>query len=353
MRHLFVSRENFADGVAALAGSYRVYGPVPERFHHVMGLLPPGVMPEMSVANTRLSAKGVVYPPSEKMFRACLDPAREDHHVYKEIEKDFSPRAVFGIRPCDARAYTLVAPNFDNAEYKDPWWTKGYGASTFVGHSCNDPRSTCFCTSTGGGPCDTTGLDILLTDHEDGFLAQVLTEKGEALALAAGWTTEAGADAEAALSDARREAEGKISSVINTDKIGKKTILALYDAPFWADAAFACINCGTCTYLCPTCWCFDIQDETHGTDCVRLRNWDSCMFPLFTLHGSGHNPRPEKTGRVRQRFMHKLKYYGDRYGNGVHCTGCGRCVIHCPVNIDIRRIASLMNDYEPDNACSI
>jgi sulfhydrogenase subunit beta (sulfur reductase) len=108
--------------------------------------------------------------------------------------------------------------------------------------------------------------------------------------------------------------------------------------------AFACINCGTCTFLCPTCWCFDIQDEVHRSDGDRIRNWDSCMFPLFTLHASGHNPRSEKVQRVRQRFMHKLKYYVDKYDNGVACVGCGRCVKHCPVNIDIREVFKLMNE---------
>lgn len=76
-----------------------------------------------------------------------------------------------------------------------------------------------------------------------------------------------------------------------------------------------------------------------------MRNWDSCMFPLFTLHASGHNPRGQKIQRVRQRFMHKLKYYLDTYNGGVACVGCGRCVQHCPVNIDIREVCRLMNEY--------
>jgi ferredoxin len=87
---------------------------------------------------------------------------------------------------------------------------------------------------------------------------------------------------------------------------------------------------------------------------MRIRNWDSCMFPLFTLHGSGHNPRGEKIQRVRQRFMHKLKYYVDKYGDGIQCVGCGRCVRHCPVNIDIRRVCELMNSYGPsEDACAV
>ena len=142
-----------------------------------------------------------------------------------------------------------------------------------------------------------------------------------------------------------KSSRDKIRVSVPTDKLNDKGINELFEAPFWEDVAFACINCGTCTYLCPTCWCVDIQDEVFGKDGDRIRNWDSCMFPLFTLHGSGHNPRDKKVQRVRQRFMHKLKYYVNKYHNGVQCSGCGRCVRYCPVNIDIREVAKIMNGY--------
>ncbi len=89
------------------------------------------------------------------------------------------------------------------------------------------------------------------------------------------------------------EAEAQIKSNVSTEKLRDKSLLDLHQASFWDDLAFSCINCGTCTFVCPTCWCFDIQDETKGKTTTRMRNWDSCMFPLFTLHGSGHNPRGE------------------------------------------------------------
>jgi ferredoxin len=146
----------------------------------------------------------------------------------------------------------------------------------------------------------------------------------------------------------KEKAEAGIIARIRTERLKEKTTTDLFDAPFWEDFAFACINCGTCTYVCPTCWCFDMQDEVRGTSGVRMRNWDSCMYPLFTHHGSGHNPRDTKTQRLRQRFMHKLKYYVDKYSDGIQCVGCGRCISLCPVNIDIRKVCEAMNGFEPD-----
>ncbi|MGD8665834.1 MAG: 4Fe-4S dicluster domain-containing protein, partial [Desulfobacterales bacterium] len=184
-----------------------------------------------------------------------------------------------------------------------------------------------------------------LIDNGDQYWAKVITDKGDAFLAAAGWTDTV--DEKSALKpieDKKKAAEDKISAFVKTDNLRQIETNDLYNASFWEEVSFACINCGTCTYACPTCWCFDIQDENRGKRGCRMRNWDSCMYPLFTLHGSGHNPRGTKLHRVRQRFMHKLKYYVDKYDAGIQCVGCGRCIRHCPVNIDIRRVCGYMNN---------
>jgi ferredoxin len=185
-------------------------------------------------------------------------------------------------------------------------------------------------------------------DAGDYYYAKVNTSKGEKVLKDSGWPEEAEtADTDLEIENLKQTAETKIIARMSTDRLKEKNVTDLFNAPFWEDFAFACINCGTCTYVCPTCWCFDVQDEVRGTDGVRMRNWDSCMYPLFTFHGSGHNPRDTKTKRLRQRFMHKLKYYVDKYNDGIQCVGCGRCINLCPVNIDVRKICEAMNGFEP------
>ena len=348
MKIVKIEKKSLSADIDRLRETYRLFGPVKGPQYYDFQLLGPGQTPDLDFLNTRLSAKSLVYPQSEVMLDYSLDESQEDHHIMKECVQDYSPRAVIGIRPCDVKGYLLVKRNFDTPDFKDPYWVRNFAATTLVGYGCDEPCSSCFCTSAGSGPFHEEGLDVLLVDAGDSFLAKIISEKGEKLAAVAGWDKPAADGAEQQIDTRRQAAEAKMNVAMETDRLASQDTLDLYDAPFWEDVSFSCINCGTCTYVCPTCWCFDIQDEVRGKKGKRLRIWDSCMYPLFTLHGSGHNPRGTKLQRVRQRFMHKLKYYVDKYEDGIQCSGCGRCVRLCPVNIDIRRVARLMNSHGQD-----
>jgi len=350
MKVIKIDKGEWTKGLDALRESFRLFGPVKEKDFYNFKELAAGEAPEMKIQNTRISSKSLVFPQSEAMMEYALDKDDEDQGICKEVAKDYSPRAVLGMRPCDAKATVLVHMNFDNGDYQDPYWLNLYNATTFVGLGCDAPCSTCFCTTAGCGPYHEEGLDLLLSDQGDHYLAKVLTDKGQALADKAGWAADADGRT---LDQDKTAAEGKITATIETDRLQALDTLALHGADFWEDVSFSCINCGTCTFVCPTCWCFDIQDEVYGKKGVRMRNWDSCMFPIFTVHTTGHNPRGTKLQRLRQRFMHKLKYFVDKYDKGIMCVGCGRCVQQCPVNIDIRKVSQTMNSLDAENFCAV
>jgi len=356
MKVIKIDKKDWAGGIEKSRSSYRLFGPVKvkNKDFSVFKELDKGEMPDMTATDTRLSPKSVCFPPSEVMMEYTTDETSEECNRMKVPGKDYSPRAVIGIRPYDAASYLIVKKNFDTPEYRDPYWCDAYKACTFIGLAVNEPSSLDFSTSAKTGPFDENGLDVLLVDIGESYLAKVITDKGKAYLKAAGWETEAGGNAENQIQNLKKKAEDAIRSDVSFDRIKEKSIMELYGADFWEGVSFACINCGTCTYVCPTCWCFDIQDETAGKSGVRLKAWDSCMYPLFTLHTTGHNPRNTKVQRVRQRFMHKLKYYLDKYEDGIMCVGCGRCIRSCPVNIDIRQVCRLMNEWKSDTAtCAV
>jgi sulfhydrogenase subunit beta (sulfur reductase) len=332
--------------LSSLLDHYRVYAPVRHQGMTNFEEISTADQVDLSQVNTTLSPKSLMLPQSESMFEFTLMRTSDQAGLLREIEKDFSPRAIFAIRPCDAKSFQLLDLNFDTSSYRDPWWMGQRQSTTLVGLGCNQPCSTCFCTSVGSGPFSTDGLDLLLTDVGDEFAIQTLTEKGKELLRKTSVESE-GSEATANAVRARQEASLQaMKSAVYTENLERHEVKALFDGDFWNELHFACINCGVCTFVCPTCWCFDIQDEVHKGNGIRLRTWDSCMFPLFTLHGSGHNPRSQKLQRLRQRFMHKLKYFVDKYDRGVACVGCGRCVQLCPVNIDIRKVFELMNSLK-------
>jgi Pyruvate/2-oxoacid:ferredoxin oxidoreductase delta subunit len=107
-----------------------------------------------------------------------------------------------------------------------------------------------------------------------------------------------------------------------------------FASTIWETEGLRCVGCGICAYTCPTCHCFDIVDEAHGTSGCRMRNWDACQFRMFSAHASGHNPRPDHASRQRQRNTHKFVTYPEKFDD-VLCTGCGNCARNCPVRLGV------------------
>jgi ferredoxin len=141
----------------------------------------------------------------------------------------------------------------------------------------------------------------------------------------------------------REKASRSVAKKIDPATV-REVLRKRFDDPIWGEFAKSCLACGTCAYACPTCHCFDIQDESAGKDGIRQKNWDACAFPLFTLHTSGHNPRPDQPSRWRQRLSHKFRYYPEKFRH-VLCTGCGRCARTCPSGQDITEILSRIDQW--------
>ena len=245
MIELTFSKPAWLSALRKLRDSYQILVPVKEGDFHLFKPLDNGKDPDFAFQNTRLSPKGVVYPQSDRMFEVNLDEKDPEANIYKESVKDYSPRAVVGIRPCDAHGFQIVKRNFDNVEYRDPWWVKRFESTTLVGLGCNEPCASCFCASVGGGPFAEEGLDVLLFDLGDAFLARAITEKGEAF-LGKAEGGEAAGESVKAKAEALKETAGeKFSKKVPTDQLKSKMVNELFSAPFWDEVGFACLNCGT------------------------------------------------------------------------------------------------------------
>ena len=180
MKVIKIDKNDWEKGLKAASGPYQLVGPTKKDAFHAFAALGPNDALDLDFQNSRLSPKHAVFPQSEIMFQFSTDESAKDHDILKPVEKTDKPVAVVGIRPCDAYAFLLVKRNFDTPQYKDPFWLDAYEKATYIGLACQTPCATCFCTSAGTGPHDTQGLDVLLADANEAYLAQILTEKGEA-----------------------------------------------------------------------------------------------------------------------------------------------------------------------------
>ena len=341
MAEKVLKKSGLDDFLKSLGESYTVFGPKADGQAVSFGPLEGEAL--LDYQNSRMSPKDFFFPQSERMFEYVTDTTNEEANILKSCLKEPEPRLIFGIRPCDAKAFKVLDKIFTNDQYEDVFWTTKRDASVLIGLGCNAPCPTCFCTSVGAGPFHEQGLDVLAFDLGDDLLLKPLTEKGEQILEQAGGLADADDQALKAAADLKTAAEASMTSHVETDKIAEREVMELFEAGHWEAVQERCLNCGVCTYVCPTCHCFDIQDEVAGDVGDRVRNWDSCMSWLFTAHGTGHNPRPDKMSRVRQRFMHKFKYIPLKRDGDIGCVGCGRCIVSCPVNIDIRDVVRDMN----------
>lgn len=342
MASYILKKSDLAGFVKSLAGEREVWGPVLEDDKFKFAAADPQEF-RLDFQNTYLSPKDLFFPQSEKLLEFSTDWGQEGAFILEEIKDKPQPRLVLGLRPCDAKAFAVLDKIFQNDQYRDPYWMDKREATVLIGLGCNNPCPSCFCTSVGAGPFHEEGQDALAFDLGEKLLLKPLTARGEEVLKKAKGLAPANDKDEAAAQEIKKQAEAAIKSKVETDQIDKRTVLELFEAPHWEVVQQRCLNCGVCTFVCPTCHCFDIQDEVHGQTGVRLRNWDYCMSWLFTLHGSGHNPRPNKKERFRQRFMHKFKYIPLKRDGEIGCVGCGRCVTLCPVNIDVRDVVRDMN----------
>jgi len=281
--------------------------------------------------NAKESPKSVFFPQRETLFRYRAEKGKAEVDVPSGAGKG---RVLFGIRPCDARGLLLLAKVFCSGS-SDPYYTDKRSSMVVVSLGCVDPNPSCFCLSMGGGPCSAEGSDLLLLDLGDRYIAQAESEKG--VALLEDQAFEKSDEKSLSLAEkTRKQAEASMQPVAKKANL-EQELERLFSDPVWKDLAESCLSCGICTYLCPTCHCFDLCDEASGQAGERIRVWDSCQFPLFTQQASGFNPRPTVKERFRQRIMHKLSYL-PKSQSMTGCVGCGRCVTECPVNLDIREV---------------
>jgi sulfhydrogenase subunit beta (sulfur reductase) len=334
---LFLAEEKIPALLERLSKTSRVFAPVQVSDTVVLFQKFSDVAQLAFDKQASMPPKAAIFPQTEQLlsYTYAKDPenlTRSTVQLDQQVEA--KPTLLFGARPCDVQGLAVFDAVFTQGKWQDTAVKARQDALTIVTLLCDQPESTCFCTSVGGSPTATEGADLALTPVSGGYVAEAITEKGKAMLQDEAFTL--------AKDKQVKEAQRVRDAVKKQDTLPLKQIeqklIKLFSTEFWEQVSAPCISCGACTYVCPACYCFTITDEAAGMNGERIRTWDSCMFYQYTLEASGHNPRPTKAERYRNRIGHKFSYHPTNYKGQFGCSGCGRCIKACPVSLDIRQV---------------
>ena len=318
---------------AEISGLQELYLPVKKAGATNFAKYEGGAEVDINSLQTVKSAKDLFFPQSEDMIEFKVDGKKIE---VKDARKISEPFVLFGVRGCDLKSFEVLDKVFLQ-EPVDTMYKSKRDAVTVITLACNNPETSCFCKVFGVDPANPKGDIQAVISGEDMYF-EALTEKGSAL-LEKLTCLEDG-DQKAVESE-KAEIASKVEKLpfVNLDLSNFKgeNLMELFDRPEWEELSKACLGCGTCTFVCPTCQCFDIRDFETNDGVKRFRCWDSCMYSEFTKMAA-ENPRKNQMQRYRQRFMHKLVYFPANNGGEYSCVGCGRCVKKCPQSLNIVKV---------------
>lgn len=321
----------------AIAAAYELYLPVKNGNQTNFKAYHAEEEVDLCAVKTVKSPKDAFFPQSETLYAVRKDGKRLEV-VPKELRKnDF---VIFGIRACDVKGIEVL-DNVFLKDYKDTYYEARREHGILVTLACSDPADSCFCTTFGIDPAEPAG-DVSCFVKEHFLYWKPLTDKGMALTEAVkdlfAEADEEDAVAVAALQTEIREIMADLPGKdLSLEGWGGAATETRFGSPVWDTLYKGCLACGTCTFVCPTCQCYDIKDYDTGSEIQRYRCWDSCMYSDFTLMAAANN-RNSQMQRFRQRFMHKLVYYPANNGGMYGCVGCGRCVEKCPAHANIVKV---------------
>jgi sulfhydrogenase subunit beta (sulfur reductase) len=320
-----VDLEAFVEGIM---NSAAVYAPVQRKNGFVFASL-------ASAADLRLDYDVTILPPKKAIF-----PVKQDLLTFgpegltSGIRPE--PRILFGVHFYDIKAIDMLDLLF--RENNEDWnYLAQREATTIIGSSIQRISKRAFWGTVGKG-VKPRGHDAFLTRLPGGFVFEVRTPKGESLLGRGNFAAATAAQiAEAARvnEDVMDKCPEKLSG--SSEEIAAK-IRQAFGSKIWDELSYACFSCGTCNIVCPTCYCFDVQDNWNldQVSGQRGRVWDGCLLEDFAKvslgAGACENFREHRGQRYRHRIMRKAAYLNERLG-GPACVGCGRCAAQCVPDI--------------------
>ena len=332
-----IAKENLSALFRLIAESQELYLPVRTAEQVNFGVWSEDAEVDLDTLKSVKSPKDAFFPQSENLYTCIKEGKKIQIEPEALKEQKF---VVFGMKACDVQGVQVLDKVF-LADPLDTFYAARRDHGTIVAMACHEPEESCFC-KVFGVDCAEPAADVATWMVEGNLYWKSLTEKGEALTKDVENLLESAGDAdEKKVEDEKAAIRSNVATLPysnlalegwNGDALSEK-----FESPLWEELYKPCLACGTCTFVCPTCQCYDIKDYNTGHGVKRYRCWDSCMYSDFTMMAHGNN-RTSQMQRYRQRFMHKLVYFPANNDGMYSCVGCGRCVEICPASLNIVKV---------------
>ena len=329
-----IAKENLSALFQLMAAERDIYAPVNNGGQVNFAAWTEGAEVDLDTLKSVKSPKDAFFPQSENLYTCYKDGKKITIQPEELQNRNF---VVFGMKACDVKGVEVLDKVF-LSEPVDSFYAARRAHGTIVALACHEPEETCFC-KVFGIDCAEPVADVAAWMAEGELYWKALTEKGEALtaAVASVLTETDDAKVEAEKAAIRAIVEKLPYANLSLEGWNGEVLNEKFNSPVWEELYKPCLACGTCTFVCPTCQCYDIKDYDTGHGVQRYRCWDSCMYSDFTMMAHGNN-RTSQMQRFRQRFMHKLVYFPANNDGMYSCVGCGRCVDKCPASLNIVKV---------------
>lgn len=304
---------------------------------------------DLDTLKTVKSPKDAFFPQSENLYTCIRDGKKITVEPQALKEQDF---VVFGMKACDVQGVAVLDKVF-LSDPVDTFYAARREHGTIVALACHEPEETCFC-KVFGIDCAEPAADVAAWMVEESMYWKPLTAKGETLTKTLQGLLETASDSENEKVEKEKDTIRAIVEKLpythlSLEGWNGEALKEKFDSPVWEELYKPCLACGTCTFVCPTCQCYDIKDYDTGHGVQRYRCWDSCMYSDFTMMAHGNN-RTSQMQRFRQRFMHKLVYFPANNDGMYSCVGCGRCVEKCPASLNIVKVIKSFQNQGGDKS---
>ena len=339
-----IAKDNLPALFRLMAAERDIYAPVNNGGQVNFAAWTEGAEVDLDTLKSVKSPKDAFFPQSENLYTCYKDGKKITIKPEELQNRNF---VVFGMKACDVKGVEVLDKVF-LSEPVDSFYAARRAHGTIVALACHEPEETCFC-KVFGIDCAEPVADVAAWMAEGELYWKALTEKGEALtaAVASVLTETDDAKVEAEKASIRAIVEKLPYANLSLEGWNGEVLNEKFNSPIWEELYKPCLACGTCTFVCPTCQCYDIKDYDTGHGVQRYRCWDSCMYSDFTMMAHGNN-RTSQMQRFRQRFMHKLVYFPANNDGMYSCVGCGRCVDKCPASLNIVKVIKAFENQGGD-----